>query len=168
MTLPPPGAVGGEPRPSDQAHARPDGVSAETVAAVGRVSEALEWLERARGRLYDFHQMLGHLDLQMGDAVEMLRSAGHAPLAELVDREVVGRNVLDGRWTFQVIEEFEAIYYDPIRAVEKHLRNELVGGRRHVFEAEMKERRRTHGASAHEARPKAVHDQRVGTSPPGP
>lgn len=89
----------------DAAHRRPPGVGDATVAAVGKVSEALEWLERARGRLYDVHQMLGHLDLQMGHAVEMLRAAGHTGLAELLDREVVGRNVLDGRWTFQVIEE---------------------------------------------------------------
>jgi hypothetical protein len=88
-----------EPWPDDRAHVRPDGVDDATVAAVGKVSEALEWLERARGRLFDFHQMLGHLDFQMSDAVEMLRAAGHVELSELLDREVVGRNVLDGRWT---------------------------------------------------------------------
>src|SRR5690606_32773176 len=115
------------------------------VAAVGKISEAVEWLERARGRLYDFHQMLGHLDFQMSDAVDMLRDAGHPELAELVDAEVVGRNVLDGRWTFQVIEEFEEVYYRPIHAVEERIRNELVAGRRHVFESEMKERRRSQG-----------------------
>src|SRR5215218_2167652 len=92
---------------ADERHQRPPGVDDATVVAVGKLSEAIEWLERARGRLYDFHQMLGHLDFQMGDAVDLLRSAGHEELAERVEREVVGRNVLDGRWTFQVIEEFE-------------------------------------------------------------
>jgi hypothetical protein len=149
----------------DEVHRRPDGVSDATVSAVGKVSEALEWLERARGRLYDFHQMLGHLDLQMGDAAEMLRSAGHPELGDLVDREVVGRNVLDGRWTFQVIEEFEAIYYGPIRDVETRVRDELMAGRRHVHEAEMKEQRRTRGMRAHEARPPAAHDPGVVTEP---
>jgi hypothetical protein len=33
---------------------RPNGVSDETVEAVGSVSEALEFVERARGRLYRF------------------------------------------------------------------------------------------------------------------
>ena len=32
-------------------------------------------------------------------------------------------------------------------------REELVGGRRHIFEAEMKERERTHGHTRHTARP---------------
>ena len=45
---------------SDAAIDEPDGASDALVAAVGKVSEALEWVERARGRLYDFHQMMGH------------------------------------------------------------------------------------------------------------
>lgn len=144
-------------------HRRPDGVRDETVAAVGKVTEAFEWLERARGRLYDFHQMLGHLDFQMSDAVQMLREAGHAELADTVDTEVVGRNVLDGRWTFQLIEEFEDLYYEPIRMIEKRIRDELVGGRRHLYEAEMKQRRRSLGLLGHEAWPPAAHHPRVPT-----
>jgi hypothetical protein len=146
-------------RPSaadDRQHQRPPGVSDETVAAVGKLSEALEWLERARGRLYDFHQMLGHLDFQMEDAAGQLRDAGHSELAELVATEVVGRNVLDGRWTFQVLEEFEATYYEPIRRVEAQVRDQLMAGRRHVFESEMKETRRTAGLAGHESRPAAL------------
>jgi hypothetical protein len=151
----------------DSRHRRPEGASDATVAAVGKASEALEWLERARGRLYDFHQMLGHLDFMMGDAARMLREAGHTDLADLVDREIVGRNVLDGRWTFQIIEEFEDTYYDQVRAVEQRLRDDLLGGRRHVYEAEMKERRRTAGWPAHEARPAAAHSPDVVTPPDG-
>ena len=153
----------GDPFVYDERHRRPDGVDDATVEAVGKVSEAVEWLERARGRLFDFHQMLGHLDFQMGDAVEMLRKAGHDDLAELLDREVVGRNVLDGRWTFQIVEEFEDVYYGPIRDVERRIRDELLQGRRHVFEAELKERRRTDGMPGHEARPPAAHNPDVVT-----
>ena len=137
----------------DEAHRRPPGVDDDVVAAVGKVSEALEWLERARGRLYDFHQMVGHLDTKMGEAAEQLRRAGHVDTAELLERDVVGRNVLDGRWTFQVIEEFDDLYYEPIRAAERRIRDALMDGRRHVFEAEMKEARRTRGRAGHERRP---------------
>ena len=154
------------PAAPEPAHERPPGVDDATVAAVGKVSEALEWLERARGRLYDFHQMLGHLDFQMEDAAGLLREAGHDALADRLEQEVVGRNVLDGRWTFQVIEEFEDTYYEPIRQVEAAIRDELVAGRRHVFESELKERRRTHGEQGHEARPPAAHGATVATSPP--
>ncbi len=146
---------------ADATDVRSEDARDATVAAVGKVSEAFEWLERARGRLYDFHQMLGHLDLQMSEAVEMLRKAGRAELADVVDAEVVGRNVLDGRWTFQVVEEFEDVYYEPIRTIERRIRNELVGGRRHVYEAEMKERRRSRGLLGHEFRPPAAHHPHV-------
>jgi len=149
----------------DERHRRPEGVTDATVAAVGKLSEALEWLERARGRLYDFHQMLGHLDFQMSEAAQLLSAAGHPGLGEVVATEVVGRNVIDGRWTYQLIEEFEAIYYEPIKTVEKRVRDELLAGRRHVYEAEMKERRRTADMPGHEARPPAAHDDRVVTQP---
>ena len=154
-----------DPFEYDHAHRRPEGATDAEVQAAGKVSEAVEWLERARGRLFDFHQMLGHLDFQMGDAVELLRTAGRDDLAEFLDTEVVGRNVLDGRWTFQIVEEFEDVYYGPIKAAEERIRNELTGGRRHVFEAEMKEQRRTKGLHGHEPRPPAAHHDTVVTIP---
>lgn len=43
----------------DRDHQRPEGVDDATVAAAGKLAEALEWIERARGRLYDFHQLVG-------------------------------------------------------------------------------------------------------------
>jgi hypothetical protein len=126
-----------------------------TVEAVGKLSEAMETTERARGHLYAFHQLTGTADFQLGDAVDLLRKAGHADLAETVSREVVGRNVLPGRWTFQIVEEYDDGYYALFKALERECRNALVGGRRHLFEAEMKEDRRTHGRPGHEAQPES-------------
>src|SRR5436190_24214227 len=34
----------------------------ETVDAVGKATEALEYVERARGHLYAFHQLIGRAD----------------------------------------------------------------------------------------------------------
>jgi len=132
---------------------RPEGVDDDTVAAVGKLSEAMEWVERARGRLYDFHQMMGRADLLAGEAVEMLRAAGQPELADDVDEHLVGRNVLEGRWTFQVVEEYDATYYGVFRDALRHLEAELLGGWPHVFESEMKEDRRTPGERHHEHRP---------------
>jgi hypothetical protein len=129
----------------DARHQRPDGTDDATVEAVGTVSEALEWIERARGHLYEFHQLLGRADLLFGEAAGQLRDAGHEAEADTIDTEVVGRNVLDGRWTFQIIEEFEALYWEPVRACEQEIVERLMQGRRHVYEAEMKERRRSPG-----------------------
>ena len=66
---------------------------------------------------------------------------------------MVGRNVLYGRWTFQVVEEFDDNYWSPLRDHERAVRDKLMAGQRHVFEAEMKERRRTDGRPGHEAAP---------------
>ena len=139
--------------PEDGAGRRPDGVSDETVEAAGTVSEALEFVERARGHLYSFHQLIGHADLLLGEACDKLRAAGHDDIADRLECDLVGRNVLYGRWTFQVGEEFDATYWSIFRDQERRVRDELQQGVRHVFEAEMKERRRTKGRPGHEAHP---------------
>lgn len=141
----------------DEAHQRPHGVGALDVEAAGKVSEAFEWIERARGRLFDLHHLIGRADFLLEEAADLLEQGGHAELAEHVRREAVGRNVLDGRWTFQIVEEFDEVYYEAIRATEKIVRDRLLEGRRHVFEAELKEKRRTRGLPGHEAHPPARH-----------
>jgi hypothetical protein len=139
-----------EPLPE---HTAPAGVDRTTIEAVGLVTEALEATERARGHLYSFHQLTGTADLKLGEAVEKLRVAGHHEIADEVEREIVGRNVLPGRWTFQVVEEYDDSYWTPFRKTEKAVRERLLQGRRHLFEAQMKEDRRTHGHPDHTARP---------------
>lgn len=124
---------------------RPDGVSDATVQALGTLSEALETVERARGHLYSFHQLTGGADLTLGKAVEELRAAGHERQADLVEREIVGRNVIPGCWTFQIIEAYNDTYYAPFASVERQVRQDLAAGRRHLYEAEMKRQRRIRG-----------------------
>lgn len=141
--------------PPDDPYARPLGVDDATVAAVGKVSEALEWVERARGHLYDVHQMIGHADTLLGEAADALEEAGHPQVAARLRDDLVGRNVIEGRWTFQVVDEFDDVYWGPLRDGERRVREQLTGGRRHVYEAEMKEARRTDGRPGHESRPPA-------------
>jgi hypothetical protein len=89
----------------DPDHQRPADVSDETVSALGKLSEALEAVEEARGKLYGFHRLNGTADLALGEAVGLLREAGHDHDADSIEREVVGRNVIEGRWTFQIVED---------------------------------------------------------------
>ena len=124
-----------------------------TVDAVGKVTEALEFVERARGHLYSFHQLIGHADLLLGDASDALRDAVHVDAAERIETELIGHNVIEGRWTFQVVEEFDDTYWSLFRAHERRLRDELTDGARHLHEARLKEKRRTHGRKGHEAAP---------------
>jgi hypothetical protein len=147
-----PDAIAASDAPA-QRHRRPPDASDEAIAAAGKVSEALEAVERARGHLYAFHQLTGTADLALDEAVELLRAAGHDALAQRVSCELIGLNVLEGRWTFQVVEEYDEGYYREFRRVEELVRAELTGGRRHVYESEMKERRRTRGRPGHAATP---------------
>ena len=135
-------------------HQTPAGVSDQTVEALGQLSEALETVERARGHLYSFHQLTGAADIALGEAVGSLREAGHGALADKIDRELVGRNVIAGRWTFQIVEEYDDTYWSLFRSLEESARRELVGGRRHLFEARMKQSNRTDGEPGHEATPR--------------
>lgn len=137
----------------DDAHTRPDGVDDATVEALGSLSEALEVMEHARGLLYGFHRLTGKADYTLGEAAAKLRDAGHPELADRIERELVGRNVIEGRWTFQIVEDFDDGYYALFRELEREARDRLAAGRRHLYEAELKEQRRTHGEPGHEARP---------------
>jgi hypothetical protein len=139
----------------DEEHTRPDGVDDLTVEALGNISEALEAVEIARGHLYAFHRLSGTADLTLGKGVAQLREAGHTELADRIESELVGRNVLQGRWTFQIVEEYDDGYYATFRQLDQAARDELVGGRRHLYEAEMKEDRRTDGRAGHERAPGA-------------
>jgi hypothetical protein len=139
-----------EPLPE---HVRPDGVTDATVEALGRLSEALEAVEIARGHLYAFHRMSGTADRTLGEAVDLFRKAGHRELADRIQTELFGRNLLHGRWSFQIVEEYDETYWTPFRELDRQTRAQLVHGKQHVYEAEMKERERTRGHPDHTAVP---------------
>ncbi len=143
----------GPPDGPDEQHRRPGGVDDATVEALGKLSEALETVEHARGLLYGFHQTTGRADILLADAVDKLRGVGADAIADRLQTELLGRNVIAGRWTFQVVEDYDDSYWSLFREIEKAARDRLVGGRRHLYEAEMKESERSHGREGHEARP---------------
>lgn len=133
------------PEQPDAAHARPEEADDATVAAVGTASEAFEYLIRARGHLYSWHQLMGHVDALMGEAADQLEAAGHGGLADELRRTHLGRNAIRDRWSFEVVEDFDATYYTSAEAWDRRLRDELMEGRPHVHEAEMKGERRADG-----------------------
>jgi hypothetical protein len=125
----------------------------QRVGAIGKASEALEYIERARGHLYSFHQLMGRGDIEFGAACDLLDAAGLADDAARLRQEIVGRNALDGRWSFQIVDEFDDLYYTPARDEVRRLEEQHLNGRRHAYEANLKEQRRTHGHPAHTSRP---------------
>ena len=100
--------VSDEPAPE---HRRPDGVTDDTVEALGKLSAALDHIEDARGHLYAFHRLMGSAESTMEEATAMVRDAGHADIADALDRDVLGRNPLPGMWSFQMVEAFDDGFY---------------------------------------------------------
>lgn len=119
-------------------HERPAGMDDATVEALGKVSEALEVVEHARGLLYGFHRHCGMADLALQDAVEQLRAAGHRDIADELEEVLVGRDIITDRWSFQVVEDYDENYWQVFRAMEARARERLGGAEPHIFEAEMK------------------------------
>lgn len=138
---------------SDDTYSRPDNANDKTVEAAGKISEALEWIERARGDLYELHQKIGRADILFAEGADRLEQAGYPELAKMIMTDISGRNVLPGRWTFQIVDEFDEGYYSAVKEAEKHVRDKLLDGKKHVYESELKEATRTHGQKGHEARP---------------
>jgi hypothetical protein len=125
-----------------------DGMSSEQQPgdlAAAKLSEAFEYVDRARGHLYSFHQLTGHADLLLDEVIEQLEKAGRDDLIEEVRRRLFGLNVLTGRWTFEIVDDFDTGYYSAWKDVDTHFRDELSGGRRHVYEARMKTERQAQG-----------------------
>jgi hypothetical protein len=120
---------------------------------VGKLTEALEWVERARGHLYSFHQQMGHADAALGGAIDALAEAGAHGAAGRLTAELLGRDVLPGRWTFRIVEEFDDGYWSVFRAEEARVRAELTGGVRHLLEAGMRADEQARAAAARRALP---------------
>ncbi len=145
--------VSAQPLSPIPGHERPTSMSDATVDALGKLSEALEVVEHARGHLYAFHRLSGTADRTLGEAIGLLGEAGHDGVASDLVRELQGRNVLPGRWTFQVVEEYDDGYYATFKDLERRIRDDLAGGTRHIYEAEMKAREITPGHPGHEPAP---------------
>src|SRR6266542_3183052 len=111
-----------------------------THDAVGKATEGLEYVERARGHLYAFHQLIGRADFLFEECAVLLDEMGHRSHARSVWHNLVGRDVLEGRWTFQVVEGFDTDYYEAARAEVHNLVDDLAAGRRHVHEEAMRRR----------------------------
>jgi hypothetical protein len=135
----------------------------EIIEAMGTLSEAYEYLIRARGHLYTFHQLMGRVDFLFGDAADQLATAGELEAADRLLTEIVGRNVLDGRWTFQVVEEFDGLYWETAHEAVRGMERRYQNGQRHLYESALKDRRRSPGRPGHERRPPRAHVDDVET-----
>ena len=124
-----------------------DAIDDATLRAVHRLEVAAEWIERAFGALLDAHHAAGHGQEMLLEAADAARRGGprRAGRAGALATPAC-RDAADGRWTYQVVDEFRGHLLDPARRVEERVRDELAGGVRHRYEARMK--RDTPGATS--------------------
>lgn len=116
----------------------PDRELLETMATA---AEAIEYIERARGHLYTLHHLLVRADILFSEAATSLREQGHPDEAEILETRVIGRNVIDDRWSFEVVEAFEDGFYGPVSGAVRDIERRTVGGRRHALDAAVKQAR---------------------------
>ncbi|MCW2525418.1 MAG: hypothetical protein JWM76_278 [Pseudonocardiales bacterium] len=119
-------------------HERPPAATDDEIDAAGKLSAAFETVEAARGHLYNFHRMSGTADRELQEAVAALRKAGADELADQIADVLVGRDIVDGLWSFQLVERYDTQYYEAFRAAKELVEQQLTGGTPHVLEAEMK------------------------------
>lgn len=112
------------------------------VRAAHHLALALEYVVRARGHLLTLHHLIGHADNMLDTVVKELDEAGRSDLVELVHREILGRDVVAGKWTYQLVQDFDAGYWEAWTATEEKVRQELTGGQKFVHEAALQARRR--------------------------
>ena len=81
----------------------------------------------------------GQADLELQQALEHLREAGHRALADEIDQVLVGRDVVPGPWTYQIVESYDRTYYDIWKAAPRSpMAERLADGTPHLAESSMK------------------------------
>lgn len=123
-------------------------LSQETVDALHELQLARENIYRAYGTLLSFHHRIGRAMNRYNNAIEQLEEAGHADLAEQELMEPVSLGVIDDRWTWSLVEEFQDGFLDATLTAEARVRDELANGDRHIYEQHLEQAWRDRAARA--------------------
>jgi hypothetical protein len=127
---------------TDGALGRRRGQDPELLETMATASEAMEYVERARGHMYTLHHLLVRAEILFTEVSESLQAQGRCEEAEMLQREAIGRSVIGDRWSHEVVEEFDDGFHGPVADAVKGVQQRTVGGQRHAREAEVKRRRR--------------------------
>ena len=118
-------------------------LSDEACQALRSVELGVEWVHRAHGDLVGFHHKTGTAMAHLADAERELRKCGHDDLAdELRDRFLPLGVIDDDRWSYDVLETYQAGFFDPLTDFSRRATDEIADGHRHVFERRTEELRK--------------------------
>ncbi|MFC6731464.1 MULTISPECIES: hypothetical protein [unclassified Haladaptatus] len=112
-------------------------LSADEKAALHELQLGSEHLYRAYGKLLDFHHAVGHAMDRFANAEENLRAAGYTELADELRDQHLPAGVIDDKWTYEIVEEFEHGFLAATTDFEKRVCLELAEGMDHVSEREL-------------------------------
>jgi hypothetical protein len=114
----------------------PPETTAAERAALHQLQLGGEHVQRAYGHLLAFHHQVGRAMDRYAAAEPHLREAGHDALAdELRDRHLPA-GVVGDRWSYELVEAFEAGFLQSTTGFERRVRDRLAGGVGHVTERE--------------------------------
>lgn len=102
----------------------------ETLQANHELLSAYEYVIRARGALYEFHHLIAQADSLFESAAKHLNEVGHPECAGYVQR-VVGRDVLPGLRTHELVEGFDDSYWRDANDAENEVRKRIMHNVRH-------------------------------------
>jgi hypothetical protein len=105
------------------------------IEALHEVELGVEWLHRAHGKLVAFHHNTSHAMEHLATAEDLLRESGHDDIADAVRDAYLPRGVIDDdRWSYDVVESFEAGFMHDVRELADRARRDVADGRSHVAE----------------------------------
>ena len=113
----------------------PEPTAAER-AALHELQLAGEHVQRAYGHLLAFHHQVGRAMDQYAAAESHLREAGYEAFADEIRDRPLPAGVVDDRWSYELVEEFERGFLAETTGFERRVRDHLVEGLRHVTERE--------------------------------
>lgn len=120
-----------------------DGLTGTERTALHEAELGIERLHRAHGHLVAFHHNVGRAMNHLAAAENELRAAGHNGPADRLRDDILPRGVItaddspdpvDGRWSYDVLETFQATMYHDVVAFGDDLHAHLGDVRRHAYE----------------------------------
>lgn len=109
-------------------------------AALHDLRLAIEHVHRAYGHLLAFHHEVGHAMDEFADARDQLRESGHDAFANGIRDELLPAGVVGDRWSYELVESFEAGFLTDATALENAVRESLADGADHVTERTQQQR----------------------------
>jgi|APHM01.1.fsa_nt_gi hypothetical protein len=118
--------------------------------ALHRAELGVEWLRRAHGNLVEVHHATGHAMDHMQAAEQTLREAGRTDLADELRDELLPSGAVEDRWTYDLLETFEAGILADVTDYERRVREQLADGERHITERRQEREWKRRAEKAHD------------------